>query len=71
MLGELVHAVAAEFGRDHTEISGRVVVLDVQGSWWYLVSPGGALCSIEAANDRSTARHVVTAVFRSTLAEPH
>jgi hypothetical protein len=46
------------------------MVLDVEGSWWRLVAPGTALCSIAATEDPPTARTVLRDAFESGLASP-
>jgi hypothetical protein len=72
----LVRAAAegasAEFGVELGEIDGTVHVLDVQGVWSYLASPGYALCSTQVAADPAAAARLLRAVFGSRLgrAEP-
>jgi hypothetical protein len=57
----------AEFGVGPDEIDGTVHVLDVQGAWSYLASPGYALCSAQSAADPSAAAALLRTVFASRL----
>lgn len=49
------------------EVNGCAQVLLVDGSWWQLVAPGAALCSITAARDPDTIPLVLRKVFSSYL----
>ena len=49
-------------------VNGCAQVLLVEGSWWRLVMPGVALCSITAARDTRTVPSILKAVFDSYLA---
>jgi hypothetical protein len=60
-------SVIAEFDVDPGEIDGTVHVLDVQGAWSYLASPGYALCSAQSAADPSAAAALLRTVFASRL----
>lgn len=64
---DMAEVVAAEAGARIGAINGCVLVLLVQGRWWELVSPGVALCSQMAAEDRATAAAVLHSVFSSAL----
>jgi hypothetical protein len=59
---------AAEHGVSLDAINGRAQVLMVEGSWWRLVAPGAALCSVAAAHDADTIAAILDAVFSSNLA---
>ncbi len=59
---------AAEHGVSPDAINGGAQVLLVEGSWWRLVAPGAALCSIAAAQDADTVAAILNAVFSSNLA---
>jgi len=59
---------AAEHGVSPDAINGRAQVLIVEGSWWRLVAPGAALCSIAAAQDADSIATILNAVFGSNLA---
>ncbi len=59
---------AAEHGVSPEAVNGRAQVLMVEGSWWRLVAPGAALCSVAAAHDADTIAAILDAVFSSHLA---
>jgi len=48
-------------------VNGCAQVLIVEGSWWQLVAPGAALCSLSAARDPETVSIILTNVFDSYL----
>ena len=48
-------------------VNGCAQVLMVEGSWWQLVAPGAALCSVAAASDPDTIAIILTDVFDSYL----
>jgi hypothetical protein len=50
------------------EVNGCAEVLLVEGSWWRLVAPGVALCSVGAARGPDMALAVLGTVFDSYLA---
>lgn len=58
---------AAEHGVSLDAINGRAQVLMVDRSWWRLVAPGAALCSVTAAHDTDTIAAILDAVFSSNL----
>jgi len=64
---------AAERAADENEVSpgevnGCAEVLLVEGSWWHIVAPGIALCSIAAARDPAIAPVILKEAFDSYLA---
>jgi len=64
---------AAERAADENEVSpgevnGCAEVLLVEGSWWHIVAPGVALCSIAAARDPAIAPVILKEAFDSYLA---
>lgn len=64
---------AAERAADENEVSpgevnGCAQVLLVEGSWWHIVAPGVALCSIAAARDPAIAPAILKVAFDSYLA---
>lgn len=59
---------AAEHGVSLDAINGRAQVLMVEGSWWRLVAPGAALCSVGAAHDADAIAAILDVVFGSNLA---
>ncbi|MDQ2737940.1 MAG: hypothetical protein M3Y35_04795 [Actinomycetota bacterium] len=50
------------------KVNGCAQVLLVEGSWWQIVAPGVALCSIAAARDPAIAPAILKEVFDSYLA---
>jgi hypothetical protein len=42
-------------------------VLIVEGTWWEVVAPGAAVCSVSAAADPNSAKAILSAVFESQL----
>lgn len=59
---------ATQHGASPGAIDGYAQVLLVEGSWWQLVAPGAALCSVSAARDPSTIPIILGAIFDSHLA---
>ena len=58
-------SVAAERGIPPGDLRAVIHILDVEGSWSYLVAPGCALCSASLATDRNATAIVVHDVFAS------
>lgn len=50
------------------KVNGSAQVLLVEGSWWQIVAPGVALCSIAAARDPAIASIILKETFDSYLA---
>jgi hypothetical protein len=50
------------------KVNGCAQVLLVEGSWWHIVAPGVALCSIAAARDPAIAPVILKVAFDSYLA---
>lgn len=48
-------------------VNGCAQVLMVEGSWWQLVAPGAALCSVAAARNPDTIAIILADVFDSYL----
>lgn len=58
---------ASEHGVSPGEVNGCAQVLLVEGSWWHIVAPGVALCSITAARDPAIAAVILKKSFDSYL----
>lgn len=67
----LVRQIAEDVAFDHSvdvgAVRGRAVVLDVEGSWWHVLSPGAVVCSTAATADHETAQLVLRRAFESGL----
>lgn len=59
---------ATQHGVSPGAVDGCAQVLLVEGSWWQLVAPGAALCSVAAARDPRTIPIILGAIFDSHLA---
>jgi hypothetical protein len=68
---DLVRDVAEDCAaRNHVgigAINGCALVLIVEGTWWELVAPGAAVCSVSAAVEPESAKAVLDEVFTSAL----
>lgn len=58
---------ATEHAVEPGAVNGCAQVLMVEGSWWQLVAPGVALCSIAAARDFETVPIILANVFDTYL----
>ena len=69
LVRDVAEATAAEHGVNVGVINGCALVLVVEGSWWELVSPGVALCSVAAATTPDSTVAILEDVLASLLAE--
>jgi hypothetical protein len=67
LVRDVAEATAAAHEVSKGALNGCALVLLVEGSWWELVSPGVALCSVAAATDPAQAATVVRQIFASAL----
>lgn len=68
---QIVRQIAEDVAFDHAvdvgAVRGRAVVLDVEGSWWHVLSPGTVVCSTAATSDPETAQLVLRRAYESGL----
>jgi len=68
---DLVRDVAENCAARHQvgvgAVNGCALVLIVEGTWWEVVAPGAAVCSVSAAADPESAKAILSEVFESQL----
>jgi len=68
---DLVRDVAEDCASRHQvgvgAVGGCALVLIVEGTWWEVVAPGAAVCSVSAAADPESATAILSEVFESRL----
>lgn len=68
LVRDVAEATAVEHGVSVGVINGCALVLIVEGSWWELVSPGVALCSVAATTNPDSTVAILREVLTSPLA---
>lgn len=66
LVQEVADALIQELDISPDALKGCALLLDVNGLWWHLESPGVVLCSTAVAEDRETSVAVLRAAFRSS-----
>ena len=67
LMAEVATDVAFDRGVGVGRVNASALVLDVQGPWWALLSPGVVVCSRAAASDRRTGHLILRRAFESGL----